>query len=158
MLGSVGQSTVNASGGASGPYEGAYVTGRYPSAGDPAWAGLKELAKEQAFGDNDADAADAGVQTTWIAYTVLKAAVESLGDGEVSAGTVRPAPDGGLEIGTGGLTPPLRWTFAAELASVGFPRLVNTEVTLQVVRDGRLVSAREGAVHTTRILRNADVT
>ncbi|CAL9494408.1 hypothetical protein SUDANB140_03312 [Streptomyces sp. enrichment culture] len=157
VLGSVDQSTVNASGGASGPYEGAYVTGWYPSAGDPAWAGLKKLVKEQAFGDNDVDTADAGVQTTWIAYTVLKAVVESLGDGEVSADTVRRALDGGLRVDTGGLTPPLRWTFAAELASVGFPRLVNTEVTLQVVRDGRLVSARGGTVDTTRILQDADV-
>ncbi|AIV35867.1 ABC transporter substrate-binding protein [Streptomyces sp. R1] len=158
VLGSVDQTTVNASGGASGPYEGAYVTGWYPAVGDPAWDGLKKLIKEQAFGDNDVDAADAGVQTTWIAYTVFKQVVESLGDGEVSADTVRRALDDGLEAGTGGLTPDLRWTFADKLASVGFPRLVNAEVTLQVVREGRLVSAREGAVDTTGTLRDADVT
>ena len=58
------------------------------------------------------------MQTTWIAYTVLKEVVESLGDGEVSADTVRRALDGGLEVGTGGLTPDLRWTFADKLASV----------------------------------------
>ncbi|MFA3876545.1 ABC transporter substrate-binding protein [Streptomyces sp. MMCC 100] len=157
VLGSVDQTTVNASGGATGPYEGAYVTGWYPSVGDPAWDGLKKLIKEQAFGDNDVDAADAGVQTTWIAYTVFKEIVESLGDGEVSADTVRRALDDGLEVGTGGLTPDLRWTFADKLASVGFPRLVNAEVTLQVVREGRLASAREGAVDTTRTLQDADV-
>ncbi|MEU4984759.1 ABC transporter substrate-binding protein [Streptomyces sp. NPDC021969] len=157
VLGSVDQTTINASGGAAGPYEGAYVTGWYPSVSDPAWDGLKRLIKEQAFGDNDVDAADAGVQTTWIAYTVLKQVVESLGDGEVSADTVRRALDDGPEIGTGGLTPGLRWTFADKLASVGFPRLVNADVTLQVVREGRLVSARDGAVDTTRTLQNADV-
>ncbi|WP_217246266.1 ABC transporter substrate-binding protein [Streptomyces sp. AC602_WCS936] len=157
VLGSVDQSTVNASGGASGPYEGAYVTGWYPAVDDPAWNGMKKVIKEEAFGDNDIDAADAGVQTTWIAYTVFKKVVESLGDGEVSAGTVRRALDGGLEVGTGGLTPTLRWTFAAELASVGFPRLVNTEVTLQVVRKGRLVSAHQGTMDTTRTLSNAHV-
>ncbi|MET7319204.1 ABC transporter substrate-binding protein [Streptomyces sp. NPDC005549] len=157
VLGSVDQTTVNASGGASGPYEGAYVTGWYPSVGDPAWDGMKKLIKEQAFGDNDVDAADAGVQTTWIAYTVFKEVVESLGDGEVSADTVRRALDDGLEVGTGGLTPDLRWTFADKLASVGFPRLVNADVTLQVVREGHLVSARRGAVDTTRTLQNADV-
>ncbi|MGW5786031.1 ABC transporter substrate-binding protein [Streptomyces sp. NPDC003757] len=157
VLGSVDQTTVNASGGASGPYEGAYVTGWYPPAGDPAWAGMKELIKEQAFGDNAVDAADAGVQTTWIAYTVFKEVVASLGDGEVSADTVRRALDDGLEVGTGGLTPALRWTFADKLASVGFPRLVNAEVTLQVVRDGHLTSAREGAVDTTRTLQSANV-
>ncbi|MEU9520735.1 ABC transporter substrate-binding protein [Streptomyces sp. NPDC048224] len=157
VLGSVDQTTVNASGGASGPYEGAYVTGWYPPADDPAWAGMKELIKEQAFGDNAVDAADAGVQTTWIAYTVFKEVVDSLGDGEVSADTVRRALDDGLEVGTGGLTPALRWTFADKLASVGFPRLVNAEVTLQVVRDGHLTSAREGAVDTTRTLQSANV-
>ncbi|WP_399940324.1 ABC transporter substrate-binding protein [Streptomyces sp. BBFR25] len=157
VLGSVDQTTINASGGASGPYEGAYVTGWYPSVGDPAWDALKKLIKEQAFGDNNVDAADAGVQTTWIAYTVFREVVESLGDGEVSADTVRRALDDGLEVGTGGLTPDLRWTFADKLASVGFPRLVNADVTLQVVREGRLVSARQGAVDTTRTLQNADV-
>jgi ABC-type branched-subunit amino acid transport system substrate-binding protein len=157
VLGSVDQTTVNASGGESGPYEGAYVTGWYPAVGDPAWDALKKLIKEQAFGDNDVDAADAGVQTTWIAYTVFKEVVASLGDGEVSADTVRRALDDGLEVHTGGLTPDLRWTFADKLASVGFPRLVNADVTLQVVRDGHLVSARRGAVDTTRTLQNADV-
>ncbi|WP_031036984.1 ABC transporter substrate-binding protein [Streptomyces sp. NRRL F-5650] len=157
VLGSADQTAVNASGEASGPYEGAYVTGWYPAVGDPAWDGLKKLIEEEAFGDNDVDAADAGVQTTWIAYTVFRQVVESLGDGEVSADTVRRALDGGLEVGTDGLTPDLRWTFADKLASVGFPRLVNAEVTLQVVRDGRLVAAREGAVDTTGTLRNADV-
>ncbi|MEU4147236.1 ABC transporter substrate-binding protein [Streptomyces parvulus] len=158
VLGSVDQTTINASGGPSGPYEGAYVTGWYPSVSDPAWNGMKKVIKEEAFGDNDIDAADAGVQTTYIAYTVLAEVVESLGDGEVSADTVRRALDGGLKVGTGGLTPSLQWTFADKLASVGFPRLVNAEVTLQVVREGRLVSAREGAVDTTRVLQNADVT
>ncbi|MFI7344953.1 ABC transporter substrate-binding protein [Streptomyces sp. NPDC049936] len=157
VLGSVDQSTINASGGPSGPYEGAYVTGWYPSVSDPAWSGMKEVIKEEAFGDNDVDAADAGVQTTWIAYTVLGEIVASLGDGEVSADSVRRALDGGLKVGTGGLTPSLQWTFADKLASVGFPRLVNAEVTLQVVREGRLVSARQGAVDTTRVLQNADV-
>ncbi|MEU3659320.1 ABC transporter substrate-binding protein [Streptomyces sp. NPDC032940] len=157
VLGSVDQSTVNASGGASGPYEGAYVTGWYPEADDPGWDGMKKVIQEEAFGDNSVDAADAGVQTTWIAYTVFKEIVESLGDGRVSADRVTRALDGGLEVGTGGLTPTLRWEFQDKLASVGFPRLVNTEVTLQVVRQGRLVSARKGAVDTTRTLRHADV-
>ncbi len=37
------------------------------------------------------------------------------------------------------------------------PRLVNADVTLQVVREGRLVSARQGTTDTTRTLQNADV-
>src|SRR5690606_32689158 len=67
VLGSVDQSTVDASGGASGPYEGSFVTGWYPHAGDARWAPLREVVEEAAFGDNRIDPGDAGVQTTWIA-------------------------------------------------------------------------------------------
>ncbi|WP_437087042.1 ABC transporter substrate-binding protein [Streptomyces sp. enrichment culture] len=158
VLGSVDQSTVNATGGASSPYEGAYVTGWYPVETDELWDPMKKVIKEKAFGDNRVDAADAGVQTTWIAYTVLKKVVAALGDGEVTADAITGALDDGLKIDTGGLTPTLHWTFAADLASVGFPRLVNTDVTLQVVREGRLVSARTGFLDTVETLRNADVT
>ncbi|WMD09449.1 ABC transporter substrate-binding protein [Streptomyces sp. FXY-T5] len=157
VLGSVDQTVIDATGGASGPYEGSYITGWYPVASDPRWDGMKRVIREQAFGDNRIDPADAGVQTTWIAYTVFRQTVESLGDGEVSADTVAEALDDGLEVGTGGLTPTLRWRFQDKLASVGFPRLVNANVTLQVVRDGRLVSARKGFVDTTRTLQDADV-
>jgi ABC-type branched-subunit amino acid transport system substrate-binding protein len=157
VLGSVDQTVIDATGGASGPYEGSYITGWYPVASDPRWDGMKQVIREQAFGDNRIDPADAGVQTTWIAYTVFRQIVESLGDGEVSADTVAEALDDGLEVSTGGLTPRLRWRFQDKLAAVGFPRLVNANVTLQVVRDGRLVSARKGFVDTTRTLEDADV-
>ncbi|MFF5371742.1 ABC transporter substrate-binding protein [Streptomyces sp. NPDC013187] len=157
VLGSVDQTVIDATGGASGPYEGAYITGWYPVATDPRWDGMKQVIREEAFGDNRIDPADAGVQTTWIAYTVFRQIVESLGDGEVSADTVAEALDDGLQVSTGGLTPTLRWRFQDKLAAVGFPRLVNADVTLQVVRDGRLVSARKGFVDTTRTLENADV-
>ncbi|MEU9570070.1 ABC transporter substrate-binding protein [Streptomyces massasporeus] len=157
VLGSVDQTVIDATGGASGPYEGSYITGWYPVASDPRWDGMKRVIREQAFGDNRIDPADAGVQTTWIAYTVFRQVVESLGDGEVSADTVAETLDDGLKVSTGGLTPTLRWQFQDKLAAVGFPRLVNANVTLQVVRDGRLVSARKGFVDTTRTLQNADV-
>ncbi|PPS67179.1 MULTISPECIES: ABC transporter substrate-binding protein [Streptomyces] len=157
VLGSVDQTVIDATGGATGPYEGSYITGWYPVASDPRWDGMKQVIREQAFGDNRIDPADAGVQTTWIAYTVFRQIVESLGDGEVSADTVTQALDDGLQVGTGGLTPRLRWRFQDKLAAVGFPRLVNANVTLQVVRDGRLVSARKGFVDTTRTLENADL-
>ncbi|MEU1002020.1 ABC transporter substrate-binding protein [Streptomyces tibetensis] len=157
VLGSVDQTVIDATGGASGPYEGSYITGWYPVASDPRWDGMKQVIRKQAFGDNRIDPADAGVQTTWIAYTVFRQIVESLGDGEVSADTVAQALDDGLQVGTGGLTPRLRWRFQDKLAAVGFPRLVNANVTLQVVRDGRLVSARKGFVDTTRTLENADL-
>ncbi|MET9391474.1 ABC transporter substrate-binding protein [Streptomyces sp. NPDC006624] len=158
VLGSVDQTVIDATGGASGPYEGSYITGWYPVASDPRWDAMKRVIREEAFGDNRIDPADAGVQTTWIAYTVFHQAVESLGDAEVTADSLTQVLDDGLRIGTGGLTPTLRWQFQDKLASVGFPRLVNANVTLQVVRDGRLVSARKGFVDTTRTLQDADVT
>nr|WP_107100919.1 ABC transporter substrate-binding protein [Streptomyces graminilatus] len=155
VLGSVDQTVINANGGKSGPYEGSYITGWYPVASDARWDEMNKVIKEEAFDDDRVDPQDAGVQTTWIAYTVLKRVVESLKDGEVSSTTVRQALDRGLPITTGGLTPTLRWRFEDLLRVAGFPRLVNARVTLQVVRDGRLVAARKGVVDTTKLLENA---
>ncbi|MFJ7149521.1 ABC transporter substrate-binding protein [Streptomyces sp. NPDC100445] len=163
VLGSVDQTVIDATGGASGPYEGAYITGWYPVASDPRWDPMKKVINEEAFGDNRIDPADAGVQTTWIAYTVLKAVLERIGDGEVSADTVRHTLGGGLRVSTGGLTPALRWPYESRLAAVGLPRLVNADVTLQVVRDGRLVAARRatgkdsGSTDMTSVLEHVDV-
>ncbi|GGW66569.1 lipoprotein [Streptomyces lucensis JCM 4490] len=162
VLGSVDQTVINATGGASGPYEGAYITGWYPPASDARWDPMKKVINREAFGDNSIDPADAGVQTTWIAYTVLKAALEKLGGREVSADTVRRALDDDLRVSTGGLTPTLHWPYESKLAGIGLPRLVNADVTLQVVRDGKLVAAREdvGGGETadmTRTLQSADV-
>ncbi|WP_405871739.1 ABC transporter substrate-binding protein [Streptomyces sp. NBC_00005] len=156
-LDSVDQTVINESGGQSGPYEGSYVTGWYPVASDPRWDGMKKVIQEQAFGDNRIDAADAGVQTTWIAYTVFKSVVASLGSGDVTSETVRKALDDGLKVTTGGLTPTLQWSSDGSLATIGFSRLVNANVTLQVVRQGQLVAAKKGFVDATKTLENADV-
>ncbi|MEV5979033.1 ABC transporter substrate-binding protein [Streptomyces sp. NPDC052114] len=152
VLGSVDQSLVDRTGGASGPYEGAYVTGWYPASGDARWDRMREVIREQAFGDNRVDPSDAGVQTTWIAYTVLKQTVESLDGDDVTAQSLRRALDGGLRVDTGGLTPPLSWRFEDLLAASEFPRLINSGVTFQVVRDGRLVPARRGFVNVEKTL------
>ncbi|MET9445758.1 ABC transporter substrate-binding protein [Streptomyces cinerochromogenes] len=163
VLGSVDQTVINATGGASGPYEGAYITGWYPVASDSRWDPMKKAINEAAFGDNRIDPADAGVQTTWIAYTVLRAVLDKIGAGEVSADTVRRTLNDGLRVSTGGLTPTLQWPFEGRLASVGFPRLVNADVTLQVVQDGKLVAARkgiggaDGIADMTSTLEDADV-
>ncbi|MEV6177964.1 ABC transporter substrate-binding protein [Streptomyces sp. NPDC052016] len=157
VLGSVDQTVINSTGGASSPFEGAYVTGWYPVASDTRWDAMKKVISEQAFSDTRIDAADTGVQTTWIAYTVFRQVVESLGGGEVTADSVRDALDDGLRISTGGLTPELRWGFTDKLASIGFPRLVNADVTLQTVRKGQLVAAKNGFVDVTKTLENADV-
>jgi ABC-type branched-subunit amino acid transport system substrate-binding protein len=152
VLGSVDQTVINANGGKSGPYEDSYITGWYPVASDARWDQMKKVISEEAFGDNRIDPQDAGVQTTWIAYTVLKAVVESLEGGEVSSLTVRRALDDGLQVTTGGLTPTLSWRFEDLLSVVGFPRLVNAQVTLQIVHEGRLVAARKGFVDTSKLL------
>lgn len=162
-LDSVDQTVINESGGQSGPYEGSYITGWYPVESDARWDAMKKVINAEAFGDNRIDSADAGVQTTWIAYTVFTKAVESLGGGEVSADSVRATLNDGLKIPTGGLTPTLQWTTrdtwssADDLASVGFPRMVNAHVTLQVVRQGQLVAAHQGFTDVTKTLQNADV-
>jgi hypothetical protein len=157
VLGSVDQTVINASGGQSGPYEGSYITGWYPVASDPRWDPMKKMISEEAFGDNRIDPADAGVQTTWIAYTVLRAVLEKIGSGEVSADSVRRTLDDGLRVDTGGLTPPLRWQMSGPFAGAGLARLVNADVTLQVVRQGQLVSATKGLVDVTKTLQDADV-
>ncbi|MFF1694736.1 ABC transporter substrate-binding protein [Streptomyces sp. NPDC058257] len=152
VLGSVDQSLIDRTGGGEGPYEGAYVTSWYPAASDPRWDEMRGAIRQQAFGDNRVDPTDAGVQTTWIAYTVLKKAVESLDGGEVSSRTLRRALDRGLKVETGGLTPTLRWRFKDMLAASDFPRLINADVTFQEVRDGRLVPARKGFVNVSKTL------
>ncbi|MFF7975258.1 ABC transporter substrate-binding protein [Streptomyces sp. NPDC007905] len=164
VLGSVDQTVINATGGASGPYEGAYITGWYPPASDSRWDPMKKVINEEAFGDNRIDPADAGVQTTWIAYTVLKAVLAKIGDREVSADSVRHTLDDGLKVSTGGLTPALHWPYEGKLAGLGLPRLVNADVTLQVVQDGRLVAAKktagsgiDGITDMTSTLESADL-
>jgi ABC-type branched-subunit amino acid transport system substrate-binding protein len=156
VLGNADQTVIDASGGASGPFEGAYITGWYPVETDKRWDPMKKVIRDQAFSDTRIDPADAGVQTTWIAYTVLEAVLEEIGEGEVSAGAVRRILDDGFKVTTGGLTPTLRWEFQDVLASVGFPRLANTSVTPQVVRDGQLVAAGKDAIDVTDTLQDAD--
>ncbi|MGK5630854.1 ABC transporter substrate-binding protein [Streptomyces sp. URMC 123] len=154
VLGSVRQSLINRTGGKEGALEGASVTGWYPVADDARWEPMRKVVREHAFSDNRVDASDPGVQTTWIAYTVLRAAVLSLGDGPVTAKSVRGALDGGMGKGvdTGGLTPELSWGYEDMLAVPEFPRVTNAMVTYQVVRNGRLVSAGGEPVDVARTL------
>ncbi|MFI8997117.1 ABC transporter substrate-binding protein [Streptomyces sp. NPDC053542] len=147
VLGSVNQTLVDRTGGKSSPLEGALVTGWYPDARDRRWNPMREVITEHAFNDNRIDPADAGVQTTWIAYTVLRAMVEQVTkDGQdVTARSLQQALDRGDQaVDTGGLTPKLRWRYDDMLAVQSFPRIVNAMVTYQVVRDGRLVATHSG--------------
>ncbi|MFF3487469.1 ABC transporter substrate-binding protein [Streptomyces sp. NPDC002701] len=154
VLGSVDQSMIDATG---RTYEGAYVTGWYPASSDKRWKPMREVIRQEAFGDNRIDVADPGVQTTWVAYTALQKAVESLGEGEVSSRTLRRTLDDGLRIDTGGLTPTLSWSFQDLIAASGFPRLVNADVTFQVVRKGKLVTERTGFVNVSKVLEKTTI-
>jgi hypothetical protein len=156
VLGSVGQSLVNRTGGTSGPLEGAFLTGWYPVASDARWEPMRKVIHDHAFGDNRIDPADQGVQTTWIAYTVLRALIEQLtGEGvdDITSHALQKTLDrGDRAIDTGGLTPKLRWRDEDMLAVQDFPRIVNAMVTYQAVRGGQLAAAKDGFVNVTRTL------
>ncbi|QIQ04261.1 ABC transporter substrate-binding protein [Streptomyces liangshanensis] len=152
VLGSVGQPLIDSTGGKNGPFEGALLTGWYPVASDPAWKPMRDVIEKHAFQDDAIDPADPGVQTTWIAYTALKKVVEAIHEDVITPGKITNALDRGLKVDTGGLTPPLRWRYEDMLGAPGFPRIVNRDVTFQVVRNGRLVPERKGFVDVGKTL------
>ncbi|MEE1929564.1 ABC transporter substrate-binding protein [Streptomyces sp. TRM 70351] len=141
VLGSVEQSLVNRTGGKNSMLEGSYVTSWYPAGEEPVWDRMKAVVREHAFGDNRIDPADPGVQTTWVAYTVLRSVLESM-EGEITHRTVYRALDDTGPVSTGGITPDLSWRYEDLLGSSSYPRIVNSMVNFQQVRDGQLVAAR----------------
>ncbi|WP_327369168.1 ABC transporter substrate-binding protein [Streptomyces sp. NBC_01217] len=155
VLGSVGQQLIDSTGGRNSPFEGAYVTGWYPDSSNTRWDRMREMIRKHAFGDNRIDPDDTGVQTTWIAYTVLNELVKAVNAPEITAGKLVSALNQGTEVDTGGLTPVLRWRLKDMLGSSAYPRIVNGKVTFQVVRNGRLVADKKGFVDVTRTLSNA---
>ncbi|MFI8001796.1 ABC transporter substrate-binding protein [Streptomyces sp. NPDC086010] len=155
VAGSVGQPLINRTGGPSSPFEGAYVTGWYPAPGDARWNKMRGVIQKYAFGDNRVDPEDTGVQTTWIAYTALEAVIEAMDRPDIWAGGVSVNLNRGTEVDTGGLTPPLRWRFQDGVGSRAHSRVVNGQVTFQVVRNGRLTAAKKGFVDVTDTLLEA---
>lgn len=152
VLGSVGQGLIDRTGGADSPFEGALVTGWYPESGDARWNEMREVIRQYAFGDNRIDPTDSGVQTTWIAFTALKAVVEAMDRPDITAGGISVSLNRGTEVDTGGLTPVLRWRFQDMVGTAAYGRIVNGRVTFQVVRDGRLTAERKGFVDVTETL------
>ncbi|MFJ4177294.1 flagellar motor protein MotA, partial [Streptomyces sp. NPDC089733] len=146
---------IDSTGGRNSPFEGAYITGWYPDAGDARWDTMRNVIREHAFGDNRIDPDDTGVQTTWIAYTVLKEIVKAVDSPRITAWKLTSALNGGTPADTGGLTPVLHWSFKDVLGSSAYPRIVNTRVTFQVVRDGRLVADRKGFMDVSKTLSDA---
>ncbi|MFH8368596.1 ABC transporter substrate-binding protein [Streptomyces sp. NPDC018031] len=152
ILGSVRQSLVDSTGGKRSALEGAYATGWYPAADDPRWQEMNRVINRYAFEDERIDPADPGSQTTWIAYTVLRSVLLSLDRDDVGIASVRRQLNRGPAVDTGGLTPALRWRFSDKLAVHHYPRIVNANVTYQVVRNGRLVAVRDGFVDVSETL------
>lgn len=155
VLGSIGQPLIDRTGGRNSPFEGAYVTGWYPDPGDARWAEMRGVIEKYAFGDNRIDPEDTGVQTTWIAYTALRKVIEAMDRAEITASSLAVTLNRGAEVDTGGLTPVLRWRWADTIGSPGYPRIVNRQVTFQVVREGRLVAQKKGFVDVTETLMDA---
>ncbi|CAL9464914.1 hypothetical protein SUDANB120_02715 [Streptomyces sp. enrichment culture] len=141
VLGSVSQALIDRTGGRDSPFEGALVTGWYPVSTDPLWEPMRRVAAEHAFGDHAVDPDDSGTQTAWIAYTVLNEVLKRLGPGEeVTGRRVARELKQAEPVRTGGLTPELSWRREDMRAIAGYPRMVNGQVTFQVVRSGRLVA------------------
>ncbi|WP_406453355.1 ABC transporter substrate-binding protein [Streptomyces sp. NBC_00876] len=158
VLGSIGQPLIDRTGGRGSPLEGAYVTGWYPAPGDARWDPMREVISKHAFGDNRIDPDDTGVQTTWIAYSALKSVIETLHTSQITSWKVAKALNRGTRVNTGGLTPVLRWRYEDMLGSSSYPRIVNSKVTFQVVREGRLVADKKGFVDVTQTLADASAT
>ncbi|MEV7441583.1 ABC transporter substrate-binding protein [Streptomyces sp. NPDC091204] len=141
VLGSVSQSLVDRTGGKESPFEGAYLTSWYPVGSDPLWTPMRNVVAEHAFGDDNVDPDDSGAQTTWIAYTVLSEIVKRFKEDEnITARMVKRALNEAQPVKTGGLTPDLSWRYQDMRAVAGFPRIVNGQVTFQIVQAGRLVA------------------
>lgn len=152
ILGGVRQALIDSTGGSSSPLEGTYATGWYPTGDDARWNPMKKVINKYAFDDNRIDPDDPGTQTTWIGYTVLRSVLMSLHADDISARTVRNELDNGHAVNTGGLTPTLRWGYDDTLHVLNYSRIVNADVTYQMVRDGRLVAVRKGFVNVSKIL------
>ncbi|MEU6231838.1 ABC transporter substrate-binding protein [Kitasatospora sp. NPDC047058] len=153
VIGSVQQSVVDSTGGDSGPLAGAYVTGWYPPESARIWDGLRAVVRSDAAGGRSIDVADPGVQTTWVAYEVFRQVTERLSSAgrPVTAKTVTALLDSGEQVDVG-LTPPLNWGTTNMLPSTESPRLVNTWVTYQVVKGGRMTLQQPGFVDVRWVL------
>ncbi|MFB6893970.1 ABC transporter substrate-binding protein [Kitasatospora sp. NPDC056327] len=152
VIGSVQQSVVDSTGGDNGPLAGAFVTGWYPPESAKTWDGLRAVIRGESAGRH-IDAADPGVQTTWVAYEVFRQIADRLSAAGRPIGnkTVTGLLDGGEQIDVG-LTPPLNWSTTNMLPSTESPRLVNTWVTYQVVKGGQLTLDRPGFVDVRWVL------
>ncbi|GAA2743160.1 ABC transporter substrate-binding protein [Kitasatospora cinereorecta] len=154
VIGSVQQSVVDSTGGDNGPLRGAYATAWFPAESSRVWDGLRATARTYGGGAT-IDVSDPGVQTTWVAYEVLKQAASRVDKSRtLTAKALQTVLDSGDPIDTGGTTPPLSWGMTNMLPSADSPRLVNTSVTFQQVQGGRLVEQHNGFIDVRWVLTN----
>ncbi|MER7771364.1 ABC transporter substrate-binding protein [Kitasatospora sp. NPDC096140] len=153
VIGSVQQSVVDSTGGDSGPLSGAYVTSWYPPESAKIWDGLRAVVRADTTGGSTIDVSDPGVQTTWVAYEVFRTVAQKLSEAgkPVTPKSITGLLDAGEGIDTG-ITPPLNWGTTSMLPSTASPRLVNTWVTYQVVRNGRMTLQQPGFVDVRWVL------
>ncbi|MGK4584192.1 ABC transporter substrate-binding protein [Kitasatospora sp. HPMI-4] len=144
LLGSVQQSVIDATGGENSPLNDSLAVGWYPPEGARVWDDLR--ATVQSAGDQHIDTSDLGVQNTWVAYQVFLQATQriSAAGQPLTAKTLRAELDSGDSFDTGGTTPRLNWGMTDMLPSAESPRLVNTWVTFQQVKGGRLTEQQRG--------------
>ncbi|WP_280698194.1 ABC transporter substrate-binding protein [Kitasatospora sp. GP82] len=153
VIGSFQQSVVDSTGGDSGPLGSAYATGWYPPESSHVWDALRATVHGYGDGAVPIDVSDPGVQTTWVAYEVVQQTAARIGAGKpITAKALRNVLDSGESIDTAGATPPLGWGMTSMLASADSPRLVNTSVTYQQVRGGRLTEQQQGFVDVRWVL------
>ncbi|WP_051836090.1 ABC transporter substrate-binding protein [Streptomyces sp. NRRL WC-3742] len=153
VIGSVQQSVVDSTGGDSGPLSGAMVTSWYPPESARIWDGLRAVVRADTTGGRTIDVSDPGVQTTWVSYEVFRVVSEKLSAAgkEVTAKSVAALLDSGEGIDVG-LIPSLNWGPTNMLPSTESPRLVNTWITYQVVKGGRMTQAQPGFVDVRWVL------
>ncbi|BAJ30266.1 MULTISPECIES: ABC transporter substrate-binding protein [Kitasatospora] len=154
VIGSFQQSVVDSTGGDSGPLHGAYATGWFPAESSRVWDGLRETVRGYGNGAT-IDVSDPGVQTTWVAYEVLRQAAGRIDKSRtITPKALQVILDSGDPIDTAGATPPLGWGVTNMLPSANSPRLVNTSVTFQRVQNGRLTEQRQGFTDIRWVLTN----
>ncbi len=127
VLGSVNQPLIDRTGGRNSPLRGRLRHRLVPGREELPLAADARRDREYAFGDNRIDPDDTTVQTTWIAYTALRAAVRAIGHENVTPGRVVATLNGGVEVDTGGLTPTLRWRFKDLVGTLSYPRISQHE-------------------------------
>ncbi|WP_045692382.1 ABC transporter substrate-binding protein [Streptomyces rubellomurinus] len=153
VIGSVQQSVVDSTGGDSGPLAGAMVTSWYPPESAKIWDGLRGVVRSDTTDGRPIDVSDPGVQTTWVSYEVFRVVVEKLtaAGKPVTGKSIAALLDSGEGVDVG-ITPPLNWGTTNMLPSNESPRLVNTWVTYQVVKGGRMALQQPGFVDVRWVL------